>query len=363
MAIPLLENLTPFPALAFASRDVQNNSFVTAVMRITYDIQDDGRLEFAATPTPLVMSDRYFGEINRSSVREESDLAPFKPRCDLIVVGDAQAPEGRPATEWKVGLRFAEHRKLLRVTGPREWRNGRLSGWALSDPEPVTKVPLRYEYAWGGENRIEDEKGLAEAARRRAAGEEASDPKPLYLAACQSNPVGRGFATPEYLDRAEPRGLAAAQIEDPEQPVRRFGEALPAQGLGVIGRAWLPRRSLTGTTDEKWKNERWPGLPEDFDFGYWNGAHPDLQIPYPRGDEEFVLLGMTPEGRTAGRLPGHKPHLLLRFEAGELVPWPMFLDTVVFDAEARQVVNVWRGWVPMSLPAIRVMEARVLQKK
>ena len=49
----------------------------------------------------------------------------------------------------------------------------------------------------------------------------------------------------------------------------------PVVGLGAVGRWWQPRLALAGTYDDSWKQTRWPGLPEDFDFGYWNCAPED----------------------------------------------------------------------------------------
>lgn len=54
--------------------------------------------------------------------------------------------------------------KTLLVTGPREWRRRSallraltlfvLPVWKLGTPQAITTLPLRYEYAYGGENKI-----------------------------------------------------------------------------------------------------------------------------------------------------------------------------------------------------------------
>jgi hypothetical protein len=202
-------NLTPFPAMAFDALDQHDQRFHVVVMRLTFELQHDGALLLAPVQTPLVTTDEYYGETNRSSVRQESDLAPYKPHTDVIAIADAHAPHGRATTEFAVGLkingaptepdlppqphglnpsfhaspeRMVEWRqecarltaqakqgpvilsKILTITGAREWRKRHLlmralslftlPKWTLTTPQPITTLPLRYEYAYGGENKI-----------------------------------------------------------------------------------------------------------------------------------------------------------------------------------------------------------------
>ena len=43
----------------------------------------------------------------------------------------------------------------------------------------------------------------------------------------------------------------------------------------------MPRVTFVGTYDERWRSERCPLLPSDFDERYHSGAHPDLIAPRP----------------------------------------------------------------------------------
>ena len=102
-------NRTPFPALRFASVDVQDQEHHVVVMRLTYRLQRNVQ---ASTPTcdafeacvidteapPLVLTDDYAGDPETRSTRQESDLAPFKPRCDVIVNAIAYAPPSSAVT-------------------------------------------------------------------------------------------------------------------------------------------------------------------------------------------------------------------------------------------------------------------------
>ena len=100
-------NHTPFPALAFQMLDRDENEYHVVVMRATMDINNDGTLRFSEEQAPLAVTDEYFGEMNKSSVRQESDLAPFKPECDVIVNATAYAPGGKPAPSFEVGIRIS----------------------------------------------------------------------------------------------------------------------------------------------------------------------------------------------------------------------------------------------------------------
>lgn len=409
-------NLTPFPAMAFDALDQHDRRFHTAVMRLTFALQDDGTLTLAPVQTPLAMTDEYHGELNRSSVKQESDLAPYKPHTDVIVIADAHAPNGQPGTQFAVmlkindapaaGLSAAEEgplilRKVLMIKGAREWRKRHpltralsmftLPPWRLTTPQPVARLPLRYEYAYGGENKVLVTDQAAQRVARKyrlpdrvpQTGDAAPNDRPDAIAhsVCEQNPVGRGFAENWYLRATNIRRMPAAQIETSSQPTARFAASYAPQGLGVVGRAWRPRIGLAGTYDQQWVEQRHPNLPADFDFAYWNGAPADQQVtPHLSGDETVTLANLCPVGAGAVKdasgntclsfsLPGHLPFVLVRFEDGRIGELAARLDTLIIDttpdannpAKKPSVVCVWRATVA-SEPGVRVLEARMLTR-
>ena len=369
-------NFTPFPALAYQALDQHDRLYHVVAMRQTLSIAGDGQLTYPNDQEPLAVEDEYFGEINLSSVRHESDLAPFKPKCDVILVATAHAPGGIPAPRFEARLRISEPsgrtpnvetdpattnivlEKTLVITGPRFWQRSQVfRTWKLSNPEPIISLPVRYEYAYGGELKLED------AAGQQQAIESGDDPKSvpaLRHTVVEANPVGRGFSEDWFLKATTLDRIPAPQIEDPVAPVTPFDQHYAPQGFGVITKAWLPRRQLAGTADEAFaKSDRW--LPEDFDFAFWNGAHPDLQVPYLRGDEIVELTNLTADGEFQFHLPGHRPFVLVRYESGEIEPIAANLDTLIVDAEAGKVALVHRLIIPTD-PAVRVVEARLITK-
>lgn len=268
--------------------------------------------------------------------------------------------------------------KQLRFTGPRQFKHSLFGGWQLSEPQPALSVPLRWEYAFGGSSVVRNpEHPLAP-----------DSPEYLLNEVCYSNPLGCGWIEKSqeslgYTLDAPLRELPAPQIEAPDTPVQHLDRVKhpdgeldatdmeqvastykyqPA-GFGVVGRAWAPRLALAGNYDALWQAERWPGLPYDFDFAYWNGAPADQQIEFAPPNLRIELFNLTdptltPDGQLRVELPGHRPFVLLRLVNGALLPLPMLTDTLRIDTEAMTLVLTHRISLPNSLD-IRVLETRL----
>ena len=369
-------NNTIFPALAFQSTDQPGQSFHVVVMRATLDILDDSVVTVSGEQQPIALNDEYFGEVNKSSVRQESELVPFKPKCDVIVNATAHAPGGVPSFGFVVGVKIngPPHdngaagplilEKKLLVTGPRFWGKGLLGKWTLNSPTaPIRSLPLRYDYAFGGECRVnhDDPDGKQVKAEFRLTPEqrnchpEGPETAPIAQTLCDNNPLGLGFAEGWYLKAKKLTTIPAPQIDDLKNPVTIFGKTYPPQGFGIITKAWRQRLELAGTYDDAWLETRWPDLPEDFDMSYWNGAHPDLQVPHLRGDEEITLINLTPGGLLSFTLPGDTPVMAVRFESGKTAAVPLKIDTLIIDPDLMKVSLVWRVVMP-TVPEILMME-------
>ena len=292
-------------------------------------------------------ADEFYGDPTSSSCIQESDFAPYKPKCDIILAhAVAYAPEGKPHQRWPVGIRIGEWQKMLAVTGARYVDRG-LLGWKVTEPQKATQVPLRWELAYGGT--CQWPRHLKE------------DEEPEIFKAFEANPLGTGWTDKAWLKKAQVADVDAPQIEVFDQP---FGTeeanamAYPAVGVGPVGKWWTPRRQKAGTYDQAWKESRWPRLPQDFDFGYWNAAPEDQQIEYPQGGEELVLAGLTP-GQQVWRckLPEPAIHAVLRMQIGPIVRLPMRLDTLVLDFKAGTLSCVYRIHVAAQFGP-RVLEIR-----
>jgi hypothetical protein len=348
--LPEVRNHTRFPSQYFQMMNAQDKVFHVLVSRVTYDLNNlelGGRPCLAEAQQPLIDADSYYGEPVVSTVIEESDFAPYKPKCDILIThAHAYAPHGKAQKRWPVAVRVGKCTKVLEVTGPRYMQHS-LLGWWLTEPEAVKEVPLRYELAFGGTCRW--------PLQSRESGE------PELLLRHEANPVGRGFAPREWIRKRGTERLEAPQIEEHKKPFDG-NKDYPAAGFGAVGRWWTPRVKFAGTYDAEWKEKRWPRLPKDFDFAYWNCAPQDQQIDWPKGGEPVAFLGLTPGGgEFRARLPGNPPFVLTRLKAGPIVFCPMCLDTLVFDMQAMTLACVHRMTVSAHA-GVRVLEIRQKDK-
>ena len=375
--LPETVNHTPWPAQNFLHVDPEGDVFHVLVCRTTYSLrgmQRDGDrpsqpiLLPGEQQPPLVTEDRYEGLVNVSSVLEESDFAPYKPLCDVLLVNaQGHAPEGQALPRWSVGFRFGEEfSKVLQVTGPRQYeRRNDGDAWRLSDPVPTTRVPITYQLAFGGPNVV------AAHAKPPVEGQE---PPQFYF----PNPIGTGRwggkETKQWIEREieqrsrhpvppapnehanfSPRATYnGPQIEEHGRAFQGDEQNYPVVGFGPVSRWWQPRHRLAGTHDEQWKARQWPKSPKDHDYRYWNCAPEDQQIPYPQGGEEIALANLTPPvqglvGPVRFLLPEQPLSALVRMEAGPLLLIPMSIDTIVIDVGRGMLSVVRRVLIPSSL--------------
>src|SRR5262249_5273098 len=87
--------------------DKEGRESIVVVVKGTYRIPKNANDEPVLTPKqiPLVTADLFSGEPGNSAPTYETDYAPRKPRCDILLNGSAYAPGGRPAERVTVSLR------------------------------------------------------------------------------------------------------------------------------------------------------------------------------------------------------------------------------------------------------------------
>jgi hypothetical protein len=303
-----VRNFTPFAHLVYANEDAQGREFDILIVKQSYHLTEKFRLEQSIEQEPLNFSDTCFGDVNVTSLRYPSDLVPYKPVTDVIVIADAFAPDGKPASEWEVAVEAGPILRRLRVFGPHEWQRRR-GQWRLIDPQPVTRVPLRHEFAYGGECPGPDNTILTD----------------------ERNPLGRGMAQEgtHPKDRAIPAPQVLALGTKLTDPFRRLEPA----GYGPIPPAWLPRRPLGGTYDDDWLASTWPHWAEDYDFAFHNSAARGMKAKgFLQGDEVIRLTGLHPEqAEIAFQLPGDNMVVHLIDHSNQRRMVRLNLDTVYID--------------------------------
>ena len=314
-----IENQTPFESIALPMPGRAGRAVLAVIVKATFAFAMD-RTALAAEQVPIAYGDAHFDEKEGGGIRYEADLVPFKPKTDVVLCAQAHAPDNRPATQVEVEFKLGPLAKRLTVFGKRLWNHaGVLSRrYVITEAQPFVTQPIRYCDAFGGIDATTGE----------------------Y---CPGNLSGKGFFSPKT--KANLAGQPLPLIEDPRHLIKSPKDHPQPAGFGFYHRAWQPRAALAGTRDNAWRIQRNPKPPEDFNFHFYNGAHPDLQVKgYLKGDEPVELIHLTPQGRTRFTLPGLQPVCRLRRSATPKEEQViMNLDTVFIEPELHRFCLVWRG--------------------
>lgn len=331
-----LKNDTPFAVAMNTFPAGDGADHLVVAIKATFALGGAPRL--AQTQQPVALQDEYLASPDASSLRQASEMHPPKPGTDIVVVGQAHAPRGRPVQQMRVGLEAAGRQKIALVSGDRVWRDAQ--GRSVSSPAPFVTMPLVYERAYGG-TQVLDEAASAMAAE-------------------EHNPVGVGFAGTRRVDV---RGQALPNIEDPARPLRQWGDVSVPMGFGFVAPAWLPRRAFAGTYDEAWQQTRCPYLPEDFDPRFFNVASAGLTFERPlQGGERFRLANMSPGGLLEFALPQCDFDVRARFAGAPRSLSPQ-LETVLIEPDEARVCVTWRCALDCDKRPLQVEEVSVAMRR
>lgn len=307
-----VSNTSGFSCLPLPLTARNGASVLRIVLKAGFAIAADGRtLPLDAQPE-IVMEDQYWGDPGVSSIRYESDVVLEKPLTDLVVVGQAHAPRGRAVKALDVTLAYQRNiLKRLHVTGDRMWRRGTF-GWTMSEPQFFTAMPLRYDRAYGGT----DEEG-SEARNRSGTG--------------YASKFDKGF-----------EGRPCPNVEFPDQLIASVSNRPAPAGFGVVSKHWQPRLAFAGTYDDAWLDRQFPLLPLDFDSRFFQSVAADQWIARPRGGEQIVVTGMSPDGPLGVTLPPCDVKIGLHYRESSEEKL-MDLDTVMLEPDERRLTLTWRA--------------------
>jgi hypothetical protein len=342
MAHAEIDNQTPFAVTPLFISDEDGRPIVVPVIKATFDVSTRGDVTLGETQAPVDFKGKLYGEPAKSSPRLESETAFTKLGTDCVLLGHAVSVH--PTTQMDVSVRIGPVGKSARVTGNRWWLDGAV-GLTMSSPEPFQLIPLVYERAFGGWDRTPEKAEHHEHETR--------------------NPVGVGFVGKHGAPLV---GAPLPNIEDPGQMLTSPTGRVRPVGFGFIGVEWQPRAAFAGTYDDAWTEHRAPLLPKDFDRRFFNAASEGLVAPgYLRGDEWVQAVGVTPERTWEFRLPGvEAPMVTIALPFTGDVSLQTNLDTVIIDADARQVTLIWRAFTalrsgPHDVSALRITTASAVR--
>lgn len=329
--------------------DQDRKHVACVIVKRSYDIKPGMPLVRRESDHPLRLIDKYYddGDPEWATVEHEYELAPYKPQTDVVVIGKAYAPEGRPVPQMTAVVKVGARQKSILIIGDRECHFRAKQLPVFSDPVPFAEMEIRYERAYGGK----DEISLPEI--------------PFYY---PRNTLGRGVVVRNM--KASVEGLALPNIEDPsdrltperlviEEPNRWHRQPLP-QGFGWRQRSWYPRCALLGaypaftdvgvtTAEEQMgllpknhialaKQSKLPTYLAEFN----NGASIGLSFPRIKENEDIQLDGLTSNGRLTFSLPAETPAISLDIGEGEKA-LDAQLHTISIRPDDLEVDLIWRG--------------------
>ncbi|HEY7636888.1 MAG TPA: DUF2169 domain-containing protein [Gemmatimonadales bacterium] len=331
-----LVNGTSMKAEYTLGLDPEGRERVIVVIKGTFAIPWDGsQPSLAGEQVPLVMADEFTGEPGKSATKYESEFAPYKPRCDVLLNGSAYAPHGTRVTRVDVALRVATMAKSLSVHGQRVWQEAITIG--PSEPEPFTRMPISYDGAFGGVDvAVHD---------------------PSQVRAFMKNPVGVGYYP--LTSGADLVGRPLPTTSTIGDPVSSASGDYPPMSFGAIGRQFESRVPLAGTYDQRWLDNTFPFLPSDFNPLYYQSAPPDQQIAYPVGGERVELFNLTPQGYTQFPLPRIEMPVEFTDVRGTRTDCQAVLDTILIEPDLARFMLIWRTSLPLRRNLLELRQAVV----
>jgi len=325
------KNRTPFSGTILVLPDPDGVDTLYAIVKATFVLGEG--VVVADKQAPVRQKDEFLGEPGQSSIKAAGDVALTKSGTDVLLVGTAYVPAGKPASQVDVGFALGPVRKTVRVFGDRVWQSG-IVGARISSPQPFERMPLVWERAFGGTDQTTGDPAVLHAENR--------------------NPVGSGFRLGNGQRKLE--GLKLPNLEDPKQLIAAWKDRPKPAGFAPLCPHWEPRRTYAGTYDEAWQKQRAPYLPSDFDTRFFQLAPPDQVAPgYLRGGEPAEILGATPSGSLRFQLPAYHVQITCRLNNREQLR-PADLDTVLVEPDESRLVMVWRAAFPCDKKALRVRE-------
>lgn len=290
---------------------------LTVCVKSTLVLVDGGVAAPSEIQDPIFEDRPWDGEAG-ASLFGPADLVPLKPKVDILLSGHAYAPPGGAARRFSVRMRVGDFEKQLDIAGDQYWVQD-ASGLREGEPEPLLKLPIRYELA----------------------------------AQSDENPVGI------RIDSMKLGARASANIESLQG----------AAGFGPYAPAWRARRALLSDESFLWakallSEEEGAGgpAPLDLDFRFFNAAPPDQQIELLRPGITIELENLHPHhSHLCSRLPLGKPQAFsIDAKSGRAEEIGLRCDTLWIHGDRGVAVLNYRGLCELSPEGLDAISALLL---
>jgi hypothetical protein len=315
-------------------RGPDGNPILSVIAKRTYEIAP-GKVTLADQQLPLNYSELPADPATPfySEILAESDLVPFKPFTDIVVLGKAYTPKGKKAYHLDCEVEVGPARKIIRVYGERKVESKMMRGLYFTDPVPFETIEIGYSNAFGGSAKSKD--------------------GTLYP--YPPNHLGKGFNLKGGFD--DYSEIVVPCVEDPQSPIEpdhlvceKFEDwkNLPKPAsFGWTRQNFFPRFTYAGIIPElpgayAAGADINPNLPK-MDIRFFQGASEGLREHVLKGGERVRLVYMDPECPSFEfELPMDTP--TISFKSGsDMFGLKPVLQTVLIDKEENLLSMVWRG--------------------
>ena len=372
------------------------------MLKRRYSIGSDGTLMPAVDADPLQLSgDEYFDDHIGKSLKKVDDYLPPVDQYDLIIHGNAFAPDGIPAQQFECGFEYAGKSKRIKVIGDRQYIEYTDGTSELSQPTGITSMPLRMEYAFGGPDydlhplgkgfvysehhdpllsSMFEQLNEVDEIEAQIASEQAmqQDIEPSKGSDDDQDTIVQSTAAEfDDLTFSETEAEIALLIDAPNfEPIDQGYltpyDMFPTVGSGPLPTNWadkLANRILVQNYDALiWAMENPdadPALgpqvddvfdlisakPDQFDRSVYNAAPKDQRFDVAPYGQIVTVINMDPSApHFQLYLPNEKP---IVFAAAAEAPndpleYDMRATSIVIDLAARTVDMLWKCWVPFN---------------
>ncbi|MFT3772846.1 MAG: DUF2169 domain-containing protein [Minicystis sp.] len=302
----------PFSVGSRVWRDARGRLTCTVVAKATYALVP-GESAPLAQPRPIQEEDAHWDGDRSRSVHVPSDLAPFKRKAEVVVVGSAFAAQKAASLVTRVIVGGVD--KSIEVFPPRHIR----ADGSVEAGAPLARYPLRYEHAAGGPD--------------------------------TDNPAGIDVTRPDAMGR-----LPVPQLLPPLHALDPTGSYVPTCGFGAIASTWPSRAGLLGSHNRAWlQRPSAAPMPPAFPPNFFQAAPPDQWLDRPLAANERLLLeGLHPEvRRLVMSLSGIEPRAVVAGPSPEVVR--LIGDLLFVDTDQGLCTATFRGQIPFDGRSARVI--------
>ncbi len=285
-----LINTSPVPVkFDLAGKIPDDACSVVFQAKATFRIEENGRVILEKeTPIPLWDED----QLTDLGIKPRDNLPRLDPAFEVMLLGNAYAPDGYPTGEMKVRLAVGDVNQELDVIGERIWQ-GEGDDARMTQPEAFETMPMVWERAFGGTETV------------------LIDNEAELDVSSTLNADGKGF---DHIEKARELGVA---FECPEgypqfEPIRPLpnlespGERVQSWSDDPLPLCWAPLSHSSGMIVERLQRScdtRGVEFATLNDPEMQHRAHPDWVIETPAAGAVVRLEGASPKGLIQFRIP------------------------------------------------------------